>query len=138
MSKKWDLTRCPKHATMKLSDYRANKIMKGCCCMTIDEVLTAIDLTGEITTVEEMRTKVVGMRDTLVTVRDDILGYQQTVNDQQTEIDNLHAEVERLKEQNGRLYRERINNRMDETVEEINKALDKDVEIKKLKETIKL
>lgn len=92
--------------------------------MTIDEIMVDIESLDDSATVEELRGKIVTYKEKLESVKDDVIGYEETIKKQTDDIDNLRAEVDRLKEENGRLFRERVTDKVTNTIEKVDAAID--------------
>ena len=78
----------------------------------IYELLGAI---SEESTTEELRRVIADVRDLIDEVNSDIEGFKETVAELSGKVEERDAEIDRLKEENGKLFRERVA-RYDESI----------------------
>lgn len=102
--------------------------------MTIAEIISGL---SENASVEELRRALADISDANVTVLDDITSLNSVIEDLQNENRNLTDEVSRLKEENGRLFRERVTVVADATNKELESVSSVD-EIEKLENEIEI
>ena len=104
--------------------------------MTIDDIMVDIESLDESATVEDLRGRIVTYKEKLESVKDDVIGYEETIRKQTDDIEDLRAEVDRLKEENGRLFRERVADKVTDTLDKVDKAIDEADVIDELKANI--
>lgn len=102
--------------------------------MTIAEIISGL---SENASVEELRRALADISDANVTVLDDITALNSVISDLRSENANLTDEVSRLKEENGRLFRERVTVVADATNKELESVSSVD-EIEKLENEIEI
>lgn len=88
----------------------------------MERIIELLGTIGEDSTVEEARRVIADVRDLIGEVNSDITGFKETIDELSGKLAERDDEIERLKEENGRLFRERvakydaaINNKVTET-----------------------
>lgn len=91
--------------------------------MTLRELLTSLD---ENATLEEARRVIADALDALTDVEADAQNAIDEITRMTQELADSAAEIARLREENGRLFRERISNKIEDVKEEIREEVTED------------
>ena len=102
----------------------------------MDKILELLASITENTTVEEARRIIADVIDEAQKVKDDITGLKQSIDDINAVNADLTDEVARLKEENGRLYRDRVRTATEAVEEKVEDTLTPEQEADELLEAI--
>lgn len=112
---------------------------KGGEKMNMDALLALLRSITSDTSIEEARRIIAEAVEGSQTIIDDLNALRITTNDLQSKLDESTAEIARLKEENGRLYRDRINRHFDDIDDKVTeKENDIEKQIAELEANIKL
>lgn len=104
--------------------------------MTIAEIIAGL---GEESTAEELRRAIADIGDTAQALNDDIAGFKSEIDRLTADNERMSYEIANLKEENGRLFRERIavhSEQAQASVDKLEKTIDE--QINELEDAIKL
>lgn len=102
----------------------------------LDKIKALISSATEEMTAEELRRIIADVNDEIVTAELDITALTTRVSELETQNDGYIAEIDRLKEENGRLFKERLGSSQSEEKEEKEEKETEDEKIAKLESEI--
>ena len=102
----------------------------------MDEIVEFLASITDNITIEEARRIIADVIDEANKVKDDITGLKQSIDDINAVNADLTDEVARLKEENGRLYRDRVRTATDIVEEKVEDTLTPEQEAEELLEAI--
>ena len=102
----------------------------------MDEIVEFLASITDNITIEEARRIIADVIDEANKVKDDITGLKQSIDDINAVNADLTDEVARLKEENGRLYRDRVRTATDIVEEKVEDTLTPEQEAEDLLEAI--
>lgn len=102
----------------------------------MDRIIQLLASVTEDSTIEEARRVIADCIDEAQKVKDDITGLKQSIDDINAVNVDLTDEVTRLKEENGRLYRDRVRTATDIVEEKVEETLTPEQEAEELLEAI--
>ena len=102
----------------------------------MDRIIELLASITEDSTIEEARRVIADCIDEAQKVKDDITGLKQSIDDINAVNVDLTDEITRLKEENGRLYRDRVRTATDIVEEKVEDTLTPEQEADELLEAI--
>ena len=102
----------------------------------MDRIIELLASVTEDSTIEEARRVIADCIDEAQKVKDDITGLKQSIDDINAINADLTDEVARLKEENGRLYRDRVRTVTEAVEEKVEETLTPEQEAEELLEAI--
>ena len=102
----------------------------------MDKIIELLASVTEDSTIEEARRVIADCIDEAQKVKDDITGLRQSIDDINAVNADLTDEVARLKEENGRLYRDRVRTATEAVEEKVEETLTPEQEAEELLEAI--
>ena len=102
----------------------------------MDRIIELLASVTEDSTIEEARRVIADCIDEAQKVKDDITGLKQSIDDINAINADLTDEVARLKEENGRLYRDRVRTATEAVEEKVEETLTPEQEAEELLDAI--
>lgn len=93
----------------------------------MEKLLEIIGSVNEESSTEELRRAIADARDESEKVRDDIAEYQRYIDELTASNADKDGEIARLKEENGRLFRDRIAEKTEEIIDAVDEKTDDEI-----------
>lgn len=103
----------------------------------MDKIITILSGVNEESSAEELRRAIADALDETAAVTDDIKEYQRVIDELTESNANKDSEIARIKEENGRLFRERLADKTERATEAIEEKTDDEI-IEELKANINI